>query len=120
MRWFVVLATVLIAACGDGGNIDTVDDARALLDDGGAFETEEAGRSFARIADALLELGRDCIDEHGRDDPRCERDLAAAAFAQAFAPEALTCTQPGIDEARQGLDSYLAGADDVPQVPTCT
>lgn len=117
----MVLATVLIAACGDGGNIDTVDDARALLDDGGAFETgEEAGRSFARIADALLELGRDCIDEHGRDDPRCERDLAAAAFAQAFAPEALTCTQPGIDEARQGLDSYLAGADDVPQVPTCT
>jgi hypothetical protein len=121
VRRVLALAIVVLAACGGGGGVHDVDDARDLLDDDGAFDTgKDAGQSFAKIADALLELGRDCVDDKGREDETCGRHLAAAAFAQVFATDALQCTQPGIDEARVGLDAYLAGGEEVPQVPVCT
>ena len=121
MRRAAALLAVALVACSGGDGIDDVDGARALLQRDDAFETgDEAGASFARVADALLRLGRECVDEHGRDDERCQRPLGAAAFAQVFAADALDCTEPGIDEARSGLDAYLGGADELPAVPACS
>ena len=122
MRRAALVVILVLAACsrGDDG-VDDVADARALLGRDGAFETgREAGASFARIADGLLALGRECVDDRGRDDERCERHLEAAAFAQVFAADAVVCTEPGIDEARDGLDRFLAGEDELPTVPVCT
>ena len=117
----VVLVLLLaIGGCGDDRTIEDLDDARAVLDDDDAFETgKEAGVSFARLADGLLPLGRRCIETRSREDERCQRLLAAAAYAQVFAVEALDCTEPGIAEARAGLSRYLRDGGSTPGVPAC-
>ena len=122
-RCAAVLALVLLAGisgCGGDGGIEDLEDAQAVLGEDDAFASgKEAGVTFAKVADGLLPLGRRCVETRGREDERCQRLLAAAAFAEVFAVEALDCTQPGIEEARAGLARYLRDGGTTPRVPDC-
>lgn len=83
--------------------------------------------SYARIADRLLDAGRECVRSKGRDDPTCRGTLAGASFAQVMADAALDCNQADVQSARVAFSRYLESSarwrdgdvPSVPEIPSC-
>ena len=91
-----------------------------------------AGAAFARISQRMFGDAKHCASAHGDTDPRCVARFQAAAYANVTAVALLSCTAPGVYEARHLLYDELSGIASldhrrlysvppptVPKVPAC-
>jgi len=111
---------LVFSACGSSA----IDEAGGILRDDGRFGTAtEAGVSFGRIGDILLEASEDCPD-----DANCEALRSATAYALVLARSVLTCTAPGRHDARRKMEAFLEAVQDTspdepvpdsPRLPDC-
>jgi hypothetical protein len=132
---FVVIVGLLATALLVHGRSSSaaVPAARSVIGNDARFANgPTAGATFASVSARLLADGQACTRRLRRDDPRCTARMAAAAYASVVAPMLVNCTQPGVYEARHGLDTELkeialfdarvlgtAPAPTVPALPTC-
>ena len=128
-----VVAVVLVRHSVGASRSGPVGAARGVISDDAKFANgPTAGSTFASISARLASDGQACVRRWSRDDPRCSARMAAAAYATVVAPMLVDCTQPGVFEARKGLDDELkaiaafdhqrpgtAPAPSVPALPPC-
>ena len=89
------------------------DKALEMLESEDGFATAtDAGTTLVRVSSLLQDAGEDCAGDSGDDDPECVELFVAAGYARVNAVSVLTCTKPGIFEARQSMRTYLLDLDE--------
>ena len=108
----VVLAVVLAVGATSlalrGSGPSGVAAAQATMRNNSRFYNgPTAASAFASAGHALLVDGRSCTAGRGAGDARCRARLSGAAWAQVSSVQLLSCTQPGVYQARHDLEQYL-------------
>jgi hypothetical protein len=121
----VGVAAVIIHAPDDAAK-GPLDEARHLVADDGNFATAtDTGLTFTRISTVLQSAGEQCRKDGGPG-ATCDARFAGAAYARVSAASVLTCTRPGVFEARAAMRTFLdelattKAADTPPDPPAIT
>jgi hypothetical protein len=89
------------------GRDDPLGEARSMAADDGGFESAtRAGVTLTKISERLESAGDRCLTSRTRKQS-CDAFFAAAGYSRVSAVGILSCTAPGIFDARATLRDYL-------------
>lgn len=96
---------------------------RVLHDNKRFVDAPSSARAFATVSQRLLRDAQSCSRRHGQNDTRCRARFSAAAYTSVTAAAVMSCTQPGVYDARRSTSRYLsaiASHDHQPKRPAPT